>query len=43
MRDRLIHAYFGVDYELVWTAIKERIPQVMPLIARIVEAGCFDR
>jgi uncharacterized protein with HEPN domain len=28
MRDRLIHFYFGVDYRLVWRAIKERLPQV---------------
>ena len=26
MRDRLIHAYFGIDYELVWDAIKIEIP-----------------
>ncbi len=30
MRDRLIHFYFGVDYKLVWTTIKERLPQVKP-------------
>jgi uncharacterized protein with HEPN domain len=28
MRDRLIHFYFGVDYKLVWTTIKESLPQV---------------
>jgi uncharacterized protein with HEPN domain len=42
MRDRLIHAYFGVDYELVWTAIKNRIPQVKPLIADILAADGSD-
>ena len=26
MRDRLIHFYFGVDYRLVWSTIKERLP-----------------
>lgn len=26
MRDRLIHAYFGIDYKLVWEAIKIEIP-----------------
>ena len=26
MRDRLIHAYFGVDYNLVWSTIKNRLP-----------------
>jgi len=36
MRDRLIHFYFGVDYLLVWTTIKERIPQVKPLIEQIL-------
>lgn len=30
MRDRLIYFYFGVDYKLVWTTIKERLPQVKP-------------
>jgi uncharacterized protein with HEPN domain len=28
MRDRLIHFYFGVDYHLVWAAIKERLPRL---------------
>ena len=27
MRDRLIHAYFGIDYKLVWAAIKNEIPK----------------
>lgn len=26
MRDRLIHAYFGVDYELVWDVLIHKIP-----------------
>ncbi|GBE01643.1 hypothetical protein BMS3Abin08_01076 [bacterium BMS3Abin08] len=25
-RDKLIHFYFGVKYELVWQAIKKRLP-----------------
>lgn len=37
MRDRLIHAYFGVDFLLVWRTIKERIPQVKPHIQRALE------
>lgn len=37
MRDRLIHFYFGVDYQLVWRTIKERIPQVKPEIRKILE------
>lgn len=26
MRDRLIHAYFGVDLELVWEVVEKRLP-----------------
>ncbi len=35
MRDRLIHFYFGVDYKLVWTTIKERLPHLKAEIMRI--------
>jgi uncharacterized protein with HEPN domain len=28
MRDRLIHGYFGVDYELVWNVVTEKIPEL---------------
>lgn len=37
MRDRLIHGYFGVDYEVVWRTIKERIPKVKLQIREILE------
>jgi len=33
MRDRLIHDYFGVDYELVWDVVKNRIPELRRQIA----------
>jgi uncharacterized protein with HEPN domain len=26
MRDRLIHSYFGVDYDIVWDVIVNKIP-----------------
>ena len=35
MRDRLIHAYFGIDYNLVWAAIKTDIPKLKPKMKRI--------
>ena len=28
MRDRLIHDYFGVDFELVWDVVQTRIPEL---------------
>lgn len=27
MRDRLIHAYFGIDYKLVWNTIRLELPK----------------
>ena len=28
MRDKLIHEYFGIDYELVWDVIQNEIPDL---------------
>ena len=36
-RDKLIHFYFGIKYEIVWDTIKDVIPQVKPLIQKILE------
>jgi len=38
MRDRLIHGYFGVDYELVWDVVRNRIPELRRQLASILEA-----
>ena len=37
MRDRLIHFYSGVDYQLIWTTIKERLPQVKLELRKILK------
>lgn len=37
MRDRLIHAYFGIDYTLVWDAIKIEIPDLKPKLQTILK------
>lgn len=36
MRDRLIHFYFGIKYDLVWNTIKKDIPRIKPLIHKIL-------
>ena len=38
MRDRLIHDDFGVDYELVWDVVLNRIPELRRQIAEMLEA-----
>lgn len=37
MRDKIIHFYFGVDYEIVWKVIKERLPQIKSELTKILE------
>jgi uncharacterized protein with HEPN domain len=36
IRDKMIHGYFGVDLEVVWSTINEDIPSVKPLIEKIL-------
>jgi uncharacterized protein with HEPN domain len=36
MRDRLIHAYFGVDYELVWDVVANKIPSLRNMLASLL-------
>ncbi|MGQ9646308.1 MAG: HepT-like ribonuclease domain-containing protein [Thermodesulfobacteriota bacterium] len=36
MKDKVIHFYFGVDREVVWLAVKDRIPAVKPLTEQIL-------
>ena len=37
MRDKLTHAYFSTDYELVWKTITVVLPQFRAVIQKILE------
>ena len=37
IRDKLIHAYFGVNLEVVWLSVKEGIPEAKPVIESLLE------
>ena len=37
MRNRLIHAYFDVDHEVVWKTATEELPQLLPRLRALVE------
>jgi uncharacterized protein with HEPN domain len=37
MRDRLIHAYFGVDYEIVWDVVTNKIPVLAQKAKQMIE------
>ncbi|HEY85279.1 MAG TPA: DUF86 domain-containing protein [Chloroflexi bacterium] len=36
MRDRLIHDYFGIDYEIVWDVVVSKIPALKQEIEKIL-------
>ena len=38
MRDRLIHGYFGVDYQLVWNVVHEKLPGLKRHIQQIIDS-----
>lgn len=36
MRDKLIHDYFGVDYEIVWKTINDKLPEFYTNIEKLI-------
>lgn len=32
MRNRLIHAYFDADLDIVWTTVSEDLPTIIPVL-----------
>ncbi len=43
MRNRLIHAYFDVNHEVVWKTATEELPQLLPRLRALVENAKGDR
>ena len=37
MRDKMIHFYHGVDYEIIWKVIKDRLPEIKPHLLKLVQ------
>ena len=35
MRDKLIHSYFGIKWELVWETVKNKIPELKNQLLKI--------
>ncbi|MCP4753904.1 MAG: DUF86 domain-containing protein [Proteobacteria bacterium] len=36
MRDVLIHGYFGVDSEIIWKVIQNRLSDIAPIVEEIL-------
>jgi uncharacterized protein with HEPN domain len=42
MRNRLIHAYFDIDRNILWKAVTEEVPELLTLL-RAILPGNLDR
>ena len=42
MRNLLVHAYFSIDWDVVWTTATESVPRLAGQIAKILESGGAD-
>jgi uncharacterized protein with HEPN domain len=36
MRNHLIHAYFDVDLDIVWTTVSEDLPSALPVLESVL-------
>ena len=36
LRDILIHAYFGVDLEIIWDIVKNKVPELKEMVREIL-------
>ena len=37
MRDKIIHFYFGVDIEIIWNVVKNRLPEIKKMLQKILD------
>jgi uncharacterized protein with HEPN domain len=37
MRDKLIHEYFGVDYDIVWDAVTNKVPELEKTVRKMLQ------
>lgn len=36
MRDKVIHSYFGIDYQTIWNVVKIRFPEMKPELEKLL-------
>jgi uncharacterized protein with HEPN domain len=41
-RDKLIHDYFGIDYEIVWDIIENKLPNLYKEVSVILDSNNFE-
>jgi uncharacterized protein with HEPN domain len=44
MRDRCIHDYLAIDFEMVWNVVKNDVPRIRPLVQSLLaELGRLEK
>jgi len=36
MRDKMIHQYFGIDYQILWDTIRQDLPTIKKIVSQIL-------
>lgn len=42
MRNRLVHAYFDINREILWNTVQQELPVLLPRLNRLVTKGASD-
>jgi len=37
MRDKMIHAYFGINRAIIWRTVRDDIPPLRPAVQRLLD------
>jgi uncharacterized protein with HEPN domain len=37
MRNRLVHAYFGIDFEVIWQTVQQDLPPLIQSLERVLQ------
>ena len=39
MRNRLVHAYFDINLDIVWKTVQEDLPELISLLVPVIPSG----
>lgn len=42
MRNRLVHAYFAIDLDIVWDTVTQALPELIAKLETIIAADCEE-
>jgi len=42
LRNRLIHAYEGIDNDIIWNLVQDAVPRLLPALQQLLDATSED-